>query len=246
MAESRQRKKEQRERVQQMLEESRSADLPLGAVDFTTVPGLLDALNGLTAGLDTVFVVESRDEFDLKRYETHIQDHIQDFPKNPIGIIKQEPPFGFPFLIFLTHKFLTSFSQDGSIYSWIYSAQSMSLLCRVLSLIPLYFIGKLLVGSRRSFWGLLILIMLPHPAEFGSDVIREWPHISLIVHSSCYRLNHPTFVQALHIPQRSFFYKIYWKHNCHLAFKKRRARRSDARTFGLTIYLIFARLICVH
>jgi len=101
----------------------------------------------------------------------------QNFPQNPIGIIKQEPPFGYPFLIFLTHKVLTSFSQDGSVYSWIYSAQSVSLLCRVLSLIPLYFIGKLLVGSRRSFWGLLILIMLPFPAEFGSDVIREWPHV---------------------------------------------------------------------
>jgi len=101
----------------------------------------------------------------------------QNFPQNPIGIIKHNPPFGYPFLIFLTHKVFTSFSQDGSVYNWIYSAQSVSLLCRVLSLIPLYFIGKLLVGSRRSFWGLLILIMLPFPAEFGSDVIREWPHI---------------------------------------------------------------------
>ena len=101
----------------------------------------------------------------------------QNFPQNPIGTIKRNPPFGYPFLIFLTHKVVTSFSQDGSVYSWIYSAQSMSLLCRVLSLIPLYFIGKLLVGSRRSFGGLLILIMLPFPAEFGSDVIREWPHI---------------------------------------------------------------------
>jgi len=101
----------------------------------------------------------------------------QNFPQNPVSVIKHEPPFGYPFLIFLTHKVATSFSQDGSIYSWIYSAQSVSLLCRVLSLIPLYFIGKLLVGSRRSFWGLLILIMLPYPAEFGSDVIREWPHI---------------------------------------------------------------------
>lgn len=101
----------------------------------------------------------------------------QDFPKNPIGIIKREPPFGYPFLIFLTQKVLTFFSQDTSVYSWIYSAQSVSLLCRVLSLIPLYFIGKLLVGPRRSFWGLLILIILPFPAEFGSDVIREWPHI---------------------------------------------------------------------
>ncbi|MBA7640659.1 hypothetical protein ES703_48330 [subsurface metagenome] len=104
-------------------------------------------------------------------------ERAQNFPQNPVGVIKHEPPFGYPFLIFLTHKVTTSFSQNGSIYSWIYSAQSVSLLCRVLSLIPLYFIGKLLVGSRRSFWGLLILIMLPHPAEFGSDVIREWPHI---------------------------------------------------------------------
>ncbi len=101
----------------------------------------------------------------------------QNFPQNPIGMIKHNPPFGYPFLIFLTHKVITSPSQDNSIYSWIYSAQSVSLLCRVLSLIPLYCIGKLLVGSRRSFWGLLILIMLPYPAEFGSDVIREWPHI---------------------------------------------------------------------
>jgi len=101
----------------------------------------------------------------------------QNFPQNPVGVIKHNPPFGYPFLIFLTHKVITSFSQDGSIYSWIYSAQSVSLLCRVLSLIPLYFIGKLLVGRRHSFWGLLVLIALPYPAEFGSDVIREWPHI---------------------------------------------------------------------
>jgi len=97
---------------------------------------------------------------------------------NPVEAVRNMPPCpGYPFLIFLTHKVTTFFSQDTSVYSWIYSAQSVSLLCRVLSLIPLYFIGKLLVGSRRSFWGLLILIMLPYPAEFGSDVIREWPHI---------------------------------------------------------------------
>lgn len=101
----------------------------------------------------------------------------QRFSKNPIDVIKHVRPFGYPFLILLAQKFSTFFSQGTSVYSWIYSAQSVSLLCRVLSLIPLYFIGKLLVGSRRSFWGLLILIMLPHPAEFGSNVIREWPHI---------------------------------------------------------------------
>jgi hypothetical protein len=104
-------------------------------------------------------------------------ERAQRFSKNPIDVIKHVRPFGYSFLIFLAQKFSTFFSQGTSVYNWIYSAQSVSLLCRALSLIPLYFIGKLLVGSRRSFWGLLILIMLPYPAEFGSDVIREWPHI---------------------------------------------------------------------
>jgi len=101
----------------------------------------------------------------------------QDFPESPIDVIKQALPFGYPFLIFLAHMVARFFSQGNSLYSWIYSAQSVTLLCRVLSLIPLYFIGKLLIGSRRSFWGLLILVMLPLPAEFGSDVIREWPYV---------------------------------------------------------------------
>ena len=101
----------------------------------------------------------------------------QNLTQNPLGLIKGEPPVGYPFLILLSHKVLTFFWQDSSVYGWIYSAQGISLLSRVLSLVPLYFIGKLLVGPRRSFWGLLILILLPHPAAFGSDVIRDWPHI---------------------------------------------------------------------
>ncbi|MCH8120057.1 MAG: glycosyltransferase family 39 protein, partial [Planctomycetes bacterium] len=103
-------------------------------------------------------------------------ERAQKLSSDPVGIIKAHPP-GYPFLIFAAHKFVTLFTDNPSVFTWIYSAQSVSLLCRVLSLIPLYFIGKLLVGSRRSFWGLLILIVLPYPAEFGSDVVREWPHI---------------------------------------------------------------------
>ena len=86
VAESRERKKEQRERVRKMLAESRSGDLPLGTVDLAGVPGLLDALNSLTTGLDTAFAVESRDEFNLNRYEKHIQAHIQDFPLSLVEI----------------------------------------------------------------------------------------------------------------------------------------------------------------
>jgi hypothetical protein len=28
-----------------------------------------------------------------------------------------------------------------------------------------------------SFWAMLVLVILPYPARFGSDVLREWPHI---------------------------------------------------------------------
>ncbi|MFH1716935.1 MAG: hypothetical protein ABIF19_06255 [Planctomycetota bacterium] len=109
MMESRQRKSEQRERVRQMLAESRSADLPLGAVDLTTVPGLLDAPNGLTAGLDVAFAAASRDEFDLKHYEMHIKAHIRDFAISLLDIpplsenLKKDLLWRFIAVIFLAH-----------------------------------------------------------------------------------------------------------------------------------------------
>ena len=68
MAQSRQRKKEQRERVRKMLAESRSDVLPLHTVDFDSVPDLVGALNGLTAELDTDLAIEVHDGFDLNRY----------------------------------------------------------------------------------------------------------------------------------------------------------------------------------
>ena len=103
-------------------------------------------------------------------------EQAQRFSSDPVGVIKGHP-FGYPFLIFAAHKFACFFGKGSSVYSWIYSAQSANLLCRILALIPLYFIGKTLVGGRNSFWSLLILIFLPYPAEFGSDALRDWPYI---------------------------------------------------------------------
>ena len=102
------------------------------------------------------------------------------FSNSPIELIKSEP-CGYLFLIFIAHKFAMLFQANSSAYTWLYSAQSMTLICRLAALIPLYFIGKLLVGSKRSFWAVLILIILPYPAEFGSDVLREWPHILFLM-----------------------------------------------------------------
>ncbi|MHC4640660.1 MAG: glycosyltransferase family 39 protein [Planctomycetota bacterium] len=103
-------------------------------------------------------------------------ERAQELSSNPVRIVRIHPP-GYPFLIFVAHKFVSLFSNNTSVYSWIYSAQSANLLCRVLALVPLYFIGKLLVGSRNSFWALLILILLPYPAKYGSDTLRDWPCI---------------------------------------------------------------------
>jgi len=103
-------------------------------------------------------------------------ERAQKFSSDPSSVIISHPP-GYPFIIFIAHKFVGLFDGNPSAQIWVYTAQSMTLLCRLLAIIPLYFIGKLFVGPRNSFWALLILILLPYPAEFGSDVLRDWPHL---------------------------------------------------------------------
>jgi hypothetical protein len=120
MAESRQRKKELKERVSKMLAECRSADLPLQGIELSTVPRLLEVLNSLTAGFDEGFVIESRDEFDLEHYETYIQAHIQGFPLS----LEEIPPLNeenarkdriwrFIAIIFLAHAGVIDIWQEG-------------------------------------------------------------------------------------------------------------------------------------
>ena len=98
------------------------------------------------------------------------------FSTEPLSVVKGDS-FGYSTLIFVSHKLVSLFTSGPSILTWIYAAQSMTLICRVLALFPLYFIGKLLVGDRKSFWAIVILIVLPYPAQFGSDVLRDWPQI---------------------------------------------------------------------
>ena len=120
MAESRQRKKEQREHVRQMLTESRSNALPLQAMDLNVVPDLVDALNGLTIGLDTDFEIESTSKFDLKRYQSHIQAHIQDFAINLLDIpplsesTRKDVIWRFVAVIFLAHTGIVDIWQEDS------------------------------------------------------------------------------------------------------------------------------------
>lgn len=103
-------------------------------------------------------------------------ERAQQFMNDPVKIIKAHPP-GYPFMILAVHKAISYFTHDNSNQAWIYSAQSVTLLCRLLALIPLYFIGRLLVGSKNSFFALLIFIFLPFPTKAACEVLREWPYL---------------------------------------------------------------------
>lgn len=119
MAESRQRRKEQRERVRQMLAERRSAELPLDYADLGSVPDLVDALNALTAGMDETIAIGAAEEFNLKAYESHVRAHIQGFPVSLTDIppLSEHPKkdliWRFIAVIFLAHAGVIDVWQDG-------------------------------------------------------------------------------------------------------------------------------------
>ena len=149
---------------------SKDANRSVGKDDFAHIAILLVIAIIIGAYLITTTVLIAEDGVKYIEYA-------REFSNDPIKVIKGWLPFGYPFLIFLSHKFVTLFSNSSSLKMWIYSAQGMTLLCRLFAVIPLYFIGRLLVGNKKSFWAILILLILPYPAEFGSDVLRDWPYI---------------------------------------------------------------------
>jgi hypothetical protein len=119
VAESRERKKEQRERVRQMLAECRSSDLPIEAVKLESVPGLVEALNSLVSEIDENVKIELRDEFDLKRYEKHVLRHLQ---RNPVELeqipalienARKDLIWRFIAIIFLAHAGILDVVQHG-------------------------------------------------------------------------------------------------------------------------------------
>jgi hypothetical protein len=87
---------------------------------------------------------------------------------------------GYPLLLFAGHAVAGLFARDDAVTTWVYSGQAITLLCRILALVVLYFIGKHLVGPDRSILAVMILTVLPYGASYGSDVLREWPFLLFI------------------------------------------------------------------
>ena len=120
MAESRQRKQKLREKVRQMLAESRSEALSLeSAHDLDSIPGLVAALNSLSQGMDEQMLVDLKSRFDLSRYQTHIKAHLQDFPidlrRIPAIIENTRKDLIWRFIaaIFLEHEKQVQIQQEG-------------------------------------------------------------------------------------------------------------------------------------
>jgi hypothetical protein len=119
MAESRERKQELRERVRQMLTESRSGAIQLPAAELEAVPGLIDALNTLAGGVEMPVVLEQTPRFSLTRYQAHINAHIRPFPMG----MEQIPPLSenrrldriwrFIAIIFMAHAGILNVWQEG-------------------------------------------------------------------------------------------------------------------------------------
>lgn len=123
MAESRQRKKQQRQRVREMLAECRSEPLTPEAIDMSSVPGLVEALNSLTGDLEISVPLALKGQFDLNRYQMHIKSCLETGPRT----LQQIPPltenlrldliWRFIAMIFLDHAgSVTVRQQDQTIW----------------------------------------------------------------------------------------------------------------------------------
>ncbi|MCL5281644.1 MAG: glycosyltransferase family 39 protein [Planctomycetes bacterium] len=97
-------------------------------------------------------------------------------PEDYVGVARRYPP-GYPLILWAAHAAATRMVGHDFPMLRLYSALGVTLLCQMLALIPLYFLGKLFLGARRSFWALLILVFLPYPAQYAADVLREWPYV---------------------------------------------------------------------
>jgi hypothetical protein len=103
----------------QMLAQSRSGYLALQPADLSGVPGLLEALNALTVGLDDGVVAECRGQFDLRLYESHVQAHLRNDPVNLAAMpslgqdLRKDLIWRFIAVIFLAHAGVVDIWQAG-------------------------------------------------------------------------------------------------------------------------------------
>ena len=109
--------------------------------------------------------------------------YLLDNPDEKINptVFLAERPCGYEVLILLSYRIFYAITGNNSIQGWIWAAQGVTLLCKALAVVPLYLIGCLITCRKSSFWGCVILLLLPEPAQWGSDVLREWPYLLFLI-----------------------------------------------------------------
>lgn len=145
------------------------------AKDFINVSILLTVALCIGLYLITTTAVIAKDGVTFIKYAkqldvAHTQTMVNEF---------QHP--GYPWLILTAYRMTGFLHENTSILNWVYCAQSVTLIFRLLAIVILYFIAKQLFGARMSFWAILILVLLPKPAEYGSDALSDWPHLFFLV-----------------------------------------------------------------
>lgn len=134
---------------------------------------LILAVICLIIGLYLMFsaVMVSKDAVTFIDYAKAMRD-------NPLETIRsQDQHPGYPWLISRAHRLAQIINFNDPLYSWIFTAQAVSLLFRILAIIPLYYLAKLILEERYVFWAMLILFLAPDPAKYGSDALSDWPNL---------------------------------------------------------------------
>ena len=76
MAESRQRKRRRQEQLRRLVAENRSETIDPAPIDLEAIPGLVEALNGLSVGPEIRVLLPLCKGFDLRRYQRHVEAHV--------------------------------------------------------------------------------------------------------------------------------------------------------------------------
>jgi hypothetical protein len=91
------------------------------------------------------------------------------------AIMNQYQHPGYPGIIWSAHGIARAMGASEGLMTWVYSAQAATLLFRVMAVVVLYRVGRRIAGARAAFIGSVLLAILPGMAEYGSDVLSDWP-----------------------------------------------------------------------
>src|SRR4030042_6928936 len=105
--------------------------------------------------------------------------NLQTAPTETMIAEAQQPVY--PFLILTAHRIVEIVHSGSSLWTWLYSAQGAALTFRLLGIAAIYGLGRVLVGPGQSFLATLIFVLLPDPAEYGSDALSDWPALFFLI-----------------------------------------------------------------